>query len=47
MEWAMRIRVAYFIAQALQHCSNNGRPLYHDLNAYRILFDQVTSIIAV
>ena len=41
MEWAMRLRVAHHIAQALDHCSNSGRPLYHDLNAYRILFDQV------
>ncbi|MCO5573238.1 hypothetical protein L7F22_027007 [Adiantum nelumboides] len=40
MEWAMRLRVAYYLAQALEHCSNNGRPLYHDLNAYRVLFDQ-------
>eukprot|EP00250_Pteridium_aquilinum_P004654 c14863_g3_i1 orf=125-1309(+) len=40
MEWAMRSRVAYYIAQALEQCSNSGRPLYHDLNAYRVLFDQ-------
>eukprot|EP00250_Pteridium_aquilinum_P007497 c17201_g2_i1 orf=375-1859(+) len=40
MEWAMRLRVAFYLAQALEHCSNNGRPLYHDLNAYRVLFDQ-------
>lgn len=40
MEWAMRLRVALYIAQALEHCSNEGRPLYHDLNAYRVLFDQ-------
>ncbi|KAJ7562262.1 hypothetical protein O6H91_03G061800 [Diphasiastrum complanatum] len=40
MPWAMRLRVAFYIAQALEHCSNNGRRLYHDLNAYRVLFDQ-------
>eukprot|EP00249_Psilotum_nudum_P019820 c27433_g2_i4 orf=230-1702(+) len=40
VEWAMRLRVALHIAQALDHCSNHGRPLYHDLNAYRVLFDQ-------
>lgn len=40
MQWAMRLRVALYIAQALDHCSNQGRRLYHDLNAYRVLFDQ-------
>uniref|UniRef100_A0A0C9S943 non-specific serine/threonine protein kinase n=1 Tax=Wollemia nobilis TaxID=56998 RepID=A0A0C9S943_9CONI len=40
MEWAMRLRVALYIAQALEHSSNEGRPLYHDLNAYRVLFDE-------
>ncbi|MCO5604683.1 hypothetical protein L7F22_058853 [Adiantum nelumboides] len=40
MEWAMRLRVAFYLAQALEHCSKNGRPLYHDLNAYRVLFDK-------
>lgn len=40
MEWAMRLRVAFYLAQALEHCTSNGRPLYHDLNAYRVLFDQ-------
>eukprot|EP01018_Ginkgo_biloba_P019583 Gb_06890 [translate_table: standard] len=41
IEWAMRLRVALYIAQAIEQCSNEGRPLYHDLNAYRVLFDQV------
>eukprot|EP00249_Psilotum_nudum_P022992 c28717_g1_i1 orf=628-2097(-) len=41
MQWAMRLRVALYIAQALEHCANHGRCLYHDLNAYRVLFDQV------
>ncbi|KAJ4732934.1 kinase with tetratricopeptide repeat domain-containing protein [Rhynchospora pubera] len=40
LEWAMRLRVAYYIADALEYCSTKGRPLYHDLNAYRVLFDE-------
>lgn len=40
LKWAMRLRVALCLAQALEYCSNRGRSLYHDLNAYRILFDQ-------
>ncbi|KAK4481360.1 hypothetical protein RD792_012247 [Penstemon davidsonii] len=39
-EWAMRLRVAFYIAEALDYCSTQGRPLYHDLNAYRVLFDE-------
>ncbi|KAL0365987.1 UNVERIFIED_CONTAM: Serine/threonine-protein kinase BSK1 [Sesamum radiatum] len=39
-EWAMRLRVAFYIAEALDYCSSEGRPLYHDLNAYRVLFDE-------
>lgn len=42
MKWAMRLRVALCLAQALEYCSAKGRALYHDLNAYRILFDQVS-----
>jgi hypothetical protein len=41
MPWAMRLRVAFYIAQALDHCANSGLRLYHDLNGYRVLFDQV------
>lgn len=37
----MRLRVALYIAEALDYCSAKGRPLYHDLNAYRVLFDEV------
>jgi len=37
----MRLRVAYFIAQALDHCNAENRKIYHDLNAYRVLFDEV------
>ncbi|CAA0836336.1 Protein kinase protein with tetratricopeptide repeat domain [Striga hermonthica] len=40
MKWAMRLRVALYLAQALDYCSNRGRALYHDLNAYRVLFDE-------
>ncbi|WOL16807.1 putative serine/threonine-protein kinase [Canna indica] len=40
IEWAMRLRVAFSIAEALEYCSNEGHPLYHDLNAYRVLFDE-------
>ncbi|KAM7258526.1 hypothetical protein ACFE04_014267 [Oxalis oulophora] len=40
IEWAMRLRVAYYIAEALDYCSTEGLPLYHDLNAYRVLFDE-------
>lgn len=39
--WEMRVRVAYYIAQALDHCSTENRKIYHDLNAYRVLFDEV------
>ncbi|KAG7544999.1 Serine-threonine/tyrosine-protein kinase catalytic domain [Arabidopsis suecica] len=40
IEWAMRLRVGYYIAEALDYCSTEGRPLYHDLNAYRVLFGE-------
>ncbi|WOL10765.1 putative serine/threonine-protein kinase [Canna indica] len=40
IEWVMRLRVAFYIAEALEYCSNEGHPLYHDLNAYRVLFDE-------
>ncbi|CAL5356131.1 unnamed protein product [Camellia sinensis] len=39
MKWAMRLRVALCLAQALEYCTSKGRALYHDLNAYRIVFD--------
>ncbi|XP_010449528.1 PREDICTED: probable serine/threonine-protein kinase At4g35230 [Camelina sativa] len=38
--WEMRVRVADFIAQALDYCNIENRKLYYDLNAYRILFDE-------
>ncbi|BFG31722.1 hypothetical protein CerSpe_179960 [Prunus speciosa] len=40
MKWAMRLRVALYLAQALEYCTSKGRALYHDLNAYRIVFDE-------
>ncbi|KAI3514094.1 hypothetical protein L1887_12412 [Cichorium endivia] len=40
LKWAMRLRVALYLAQALEYCSSKGRSLYHDLNAYRVLFDK-------
>uniref|UniRef100_A0A7N0V3V1 non-specific serine/threonine protein kinase n=1 Tax=Kalanchoe fedtschenkoi TaxID=63787 RepID=A0A7N0V3V1_KALFE len=40
MRWAMRLRVAFYLAQALEYCTSKGRDLYHDLNAYRVLFDE-------
>ncbi|KAM1236544.1 hypothetical protein ACFX2G_038402 [Malus domestica] len=40
IEWALRPRVALNIAEALYYCSSEGRPLYHDLNSYMILFDE-------
>ncbi|KAL8129942.1 hypothetical protein V2J09_019097, partial [Rumex salicifolius] len=40
MKWAMRLRVVFFLAQALEYCSSKGRALYHDLNSYRVLFDE-------
>ncbi|KAK3012546.1 hypothetical protein RJ639_009337 [Escallonia herrerae] len=39
MKWAMRLRVALYLAQALEYCTSRGRALYHDLNAYRVVFD--------
>ncbi|CAI9786064.1 unnamed protein product [Fraxinus pennsylvanica] len=40
LPWEMRMRVAYHIAQALDHCNAENRKIYHDLNAYRVLFDE-------
>ena len=41
LPWEMRVRVANYIAQALDHCNAENRKIYHDLNAYRVLFDEV------
>nr|GLL25125.1 probable serine/threonine-protein kinase At4g35230 [Ipomoea trifida] len=40
LPWEMRVRVACHIAQALDHCSAENHKIYHDLNAYRVLFDE-------
>ncbi|KAI3760508.1 hypothetical protein L1987_50903 [Smallanthus sonchifolius] len=40
LNWAMRLRVALYLAQSLDYCSSKGRFLYHDLTAKRVLFDQ-------
>ncbi|KAJ4831310.1 Serine/threonine-protein kinase bsk2 [Turnera subulata] len=40
LPWEMRVRVAYYVAQALDHCNMENRKIYHDLNAYRVLFDE-------
>uniref|UniRef100_A0A1J3G5M7 Serine/threonine-protein kinase BSK n=1 Tax=Noccaea caerulescens TaxID=107243 RepID=A0A1J3G5M7_NOCCA len=40
MKWTMRLRVVLYLAQALEYCNSKGRILYHDLNAYRVLFDE-------
>jgi BR-signaling kinase len=45
MKWAMRLRVALHLGQALEYCTSKGRALYHDLNAYRVLFDDVSSFL--
>lgn len=44
MKWAMRLRVALHLAQALEYCTSKGRALYHDLNGYRIVFDDVSML---
>lgn len=40
LPWEMRVRVTYYIAQALDHCNVENWKIYHDLNAYRVLFDE-------
>lgn len=45
MKWAMRLRVALHLAEALEYCTRKGRALYHDLNAYRVVFDEVGYIL--
>ncbi|XP_074382200.1 serine/threonine-protein kinase BSK7-like isoform X1 [Apium graveolens] len=39
IKWAMRLRVVLHLAEALKYCTSKGCALYHDLNAYRVLFD--------
>ncbi|KAM0942294.1 putative transferase, protein kinase RLK-Pelle-RLCK-XII-1 family [Dioscorea sansibarensis] len=40
LEWSRRLRVACYTAEALEYCSNAGRAVYHDLNSYKVLFDE-------
>lgn len=40
LKWAMRLRVVLRVAQALEYLTIKGRALYHDLNPYRVLFDE-------
>jgi BR-signaling kinase len=40
LPWDMRVRIADYIAEALDYCNIENRKIYHDLNAYRILFDE-------
>ena len=44
LPWEMRVRVAYHIALALDQCSSENWKIYHDLNAYRVLFDEVCAL---
>ncbi|PKA59390.1 putative serine/threonine-protein kinase [Apostasia shenzhenica] len=39
MKWPMRLRVVLYLSEALEYCTSKDRALYHDLNAYRVLFD--------
>lgn len=41
MEWEVRLKVAYSIAEALDCCSSAGFASYNNLSAYSILFDEV------
>ncbi|KAJ6710110.1 LRR RECEPTOR-LIKE KINASE [Salix koriyanagi] len=36
----MRLSAVLHLAKALEYCTRKGRALYHDLNAYRVLFDE-------
>ncbi|XP_019091149.1 PREDICTED: probable serine/threonine-protein kinase At4g35230 [Camelina sativa] len=40
MEWAMRLRVALYVAEGLEYCRQSGHKLYHDFNTCRVLFDE-------
>ena len=44
MEWEVRLKVAYSIAEALDCCSSAGFASYNNLSAYSILFDEVCII---
>ncbi|WZZ12807.1 hypothetical protein YC2023_105896 [Brassica napus] len=40
MEWEVRLKVAYSIAEALDCCSSAGFASYNNLSAYSIMFDE-------
>ncbi|EOA30865.1 hypothetical protein CARUB_v10014007mg [Capsella rubella] len=40
MDWSMRLRVAYHIAEALDYCNSAGFVSYSNLSAYSVLFDK-------
>ncbi|KAH7669132.1 Non-specific serine/threonine protein kinase protein [Dioscorea alata] len=40
MEWSRRLRVACYIAEALEYCSSEGQTLYHGLNSNKVVFDE-------
>ncbi|XP_019086631.1 PREDICTED: probable inactive receptor-like kinase SSP [Camelina sativa] len=40
MEWSVRLRVAYHIAEALEYCNSEGFASYSNLSAYSVLFDK-------
>ncbi|KAF8112692.1 hypothetical protein N665_0062s0043 [Sinapis alba] len=40
MEWEMRLRVAFCLAQALDYCSGEGFTSYNNLSAYSVLFNE-------
>ncbi|XP_028125039.1 serine/threonine-protein kinase BSK7-like [Camellia sinensis] len=41
----MRLRVVLHVAQALEYCTSKGCSVYHDLNPYRVLFDEALDLI--
>ncbi|WZZ43712.1 hypothetical protein YC2023_039971 [Brassica napus] len=40
MEWEMRLRIAFCVAQALDYCSGGGFTSYNNLSAYSVLFNE-------
>ncbi|CAN8270854.1 unnamed protein product [Cochlearia groenlandica] len=40
MEWPMRMRVAYCVAEALDYCMTTCYGSYHNLSAYTVLFNE-------
>ncbi|KDO68251.1 hypothetical protein CISIN_1g041547mg [Citrus sinensis] len=40
IEWLLRLRVTFYIAEVLDYSNTEGLPPYRDLNAYKALFDE-------